>query len=275
LFVTRKLTKASTMKAKKSYGQHFLNREDLAEKISQSIRAPEGRVLEVGPGKGVLTKYLLNLYPHVKCVEADQDMVDYLKIHFPNLADHLIWEDFLKVRLEEIFEGKSFGLIGNFPYNISSQIVFKMLQYRHLIPEMVGMFQKEVAQRIVSQPGSKEYGIISILVQADYEGEYLFSIGPSAFTPPPKVNSGVIRLLRRQDSLVPTEYRLFKMLVKTTFQQRRKMLRNTLKPLVEDASILSDAFFDQRPEQLNVMDFVHLKNRLSDFILPSVKPKEL
>jgi 16S rRNA (adenine1518-N6/adenine1519-N6)-dimethyltransferase len=274
LFVSRKLTKASTMKAKKSYGQHFLNREDLAEKISQSIHAPEGRVLEVGPGKGVLTKYLLNLYPEVKCVEADQDMVNYLKKHFPSLTDHLIWEDFLKVRLEEVFEGKTFGLIGNFPYNISSQIVFKMLQYRHLIPEMVGMFQKEVAQRIVSQPGSKEYGIISVLAQADYEGEYLFSIGPSAFTPPPKVNSGVIRLRRRQNSLVPTEYRLFKMLVKTTFQQRRKMLRNTLKPLVEDASVLSDAFFDQRPEQLNVMDFVNLKNRLSDFILPSVKPKE-
>jgi 16S rRNA (adenine1518-N6/adenine1519-N6)-dimethyltransferase len=262
------------MKAKKSYGQHFLNREDLAEKISTSISTPEGRLLEIGPGKGVLTKYLLSLYSDVKCVEADGDMVEYLSRHYPSLSANVIYEDFLKLRLEDVFEGKSFALIGNFPYNISSQIVFKMLQYKQLIPEMVGMFQKEVAQRIISKPGSKEYGIISVLVQADYDGEYLFSIGPSAFTPPPKVNSGVIRLTRRSNSQVDSEYRLFKMLVKTTFQQRRKMLRNTLRPLVDDLSILADPFFDQRPEQLSVKDFVELKNRLSVHILPSVKPKE-
>ena len=172
----------------------------------------------------------------------------------------IIKEDFLKLRLNEVFDEKAFALIGNFPYNISSQILFKMLDYKELIPEMVGMFQKEVAKRVVAQPGSKTYGVISVLIQAYYDGEYLFDVDKSCFTPPPKVQSGVIRLLRKKDLTLGCDESLFRRVVKQTFTQRRKMLRNSLKSFIKDTSLLTDDIFQKRPEQLSVSDFIELTN---------------
>ena len=259
------------MKAKKSFGQHFLHREDLAQKICNAVQVDSGRILEVGPGKGVLTKYLLQNGFDFKCVEADTDMVHYLNEHYPELQDRIIEMDFLKLRLDQVFDNEPFTLIGNFPYNISSQIVFKMLEYKELVPEMVGMFQKEMAVRIIAEHGNKDYGIISVLTQAYYEGKMLFSVSPTAFNPPPKVNSGVIKLVRREEPLVKGSYKIFRMVVKTSFNQRRKMLRNTLKPLVESQEILKDPFFDQRPEQLSVIEFVKMSEMLEEHIVNHFK----
>lgn len=248
------------MKAKKSYGQHFLNSEQIAQKIAAALR-PEGqyqRVLEVGPGKGMLTKYLLEKDLDLLAVEADSDMVHYLQKHFPQLKGRIIEADFLKVPLDQVTEQEPFGLIGNFPYNISSQILFKMLEFKALIPEMVGMFQKEVAERIISGPGNKTYGVISVLIQAHYTGEYLFTVDKKKFNPPPKVQSAVIRLQRRPESLVKSEHTLFRRIVKQSFGQRRKMLRNTMKSFIKDDPILQTDFFRQRPEQLSVEDFIWL-----------------
>jgi len=237
------------MKAKKSFGQHFLTNEAMAKKIAQSLLCSESvqRVLEIGPGKGVLTKYLAEMYPELKVVEADKDMVDYL------------------VDLSKVFDGEPFCMIGNYPYNISSQILFKMVQYRDFVPEMVGMFQKEVADRVIAPPGSKTYGVISVLVQAYYSGSLVMNVAPGNFNPPPKVQSAVIRLLRKENFRLECDEKLFRTIVKSTFQQRRKMLRNTLKPLVTDAGILEDTFFNSRPEQLSVEDFVILTNRIAPF----------
>lgn len=250
---------AIILKAKKSYGQHFLNNEHLAEQITQLLRPELGceRVLEVGPGKGMLTKYLLNQDFHLTVVEADRDMVSYLQRHYPALKENIISADFLKVPLDRLFT-EPFALIGNFPYNISSQILFKMLEYRHLIPEMVGMFQLEVAERIISGPGSKVYGVISVLVQAYYEGEMCIEVDKRNFTPPPKVQSGVIRLTRKDQTDLGCDEKLFRRVVKQAFSQRRKMLRNTMKSIVTDPELLTDDFFNQRPEQLSVADFVQL-----------------
>lgn len=253
------------MKAKKSFGQHFLHRQDIAQRIADSLTQWTycAHVLEVGPGRGMLTQYLLDKPVPLTVVEADRDMVLYLHKYFPQLKGRILHQDFLRLPLEELFQGAPFALIGNFPYNISSQILFKMVEHQALIPEMVGMFQKEVAERVIAGPGSKTYGVISVLIQAFYQGEYLFTVDKSAFQPPPKVQSGVIRLLRRPQPLVPDQqYRLFRQIVKTAFGQRRKMLRNTLKNVLDPQTAATDEFFRQRPEQLSVDDFVALTDRI-------------
>ena len=248
------------MKAKKSYGQHFLNSESIARRIAQSLR-PNGsfaRVLEVGPGKGMLTRFLLEEGYDLTVVEADPDMVEYLYDHFPGLREDIVLANFLRLDLQELFQGSPFGLVGNFPYNISSQILFRMLEYQELIPEMVGMFQKEVAERVVAEPGSKTYGVISVLIQAYYRGEYLFGVGRKKFNPPPKVESAVIRLTRLARPNLDCDEKLFRSIVKIAFGQRRKMLRNTMKGFLKGDPLLKDPFFEQRPERLSVGDFVEL-----------------
>lgn len=247
------------LKAKKSYGQHFLNNEHIAERIA-GLLCPQqaySRVLEIGPGRGMLTKYLLNRDFRLTVVEADRDMVNYLQRYYPELKEDIISADFLKVPLDRLF-GEPFGLIGNFPYNISSQILFKMLEYRQLIPEMVGMFQLEVAERVIAPPGNKVYGVISVLVQAFYDGELCLRVEKGNFTPPPKVRSGVIRLTRKEHPALEGDGKLFRQVVKQAFNQRRKMLRNTMKSLLTDPELLQDPFFNQRPEKLSVADFVQL-----------------
>lgn len=250
----------NSLKAKKSFGQHFLRREDLAERIAGSLQQTGAyqKVLEVGPGKGMLTKYLLDLPQELWVVEADQDMVQYLQKYFPQLQGRILAEDFLKLDLTRHFAGAPFALIGNFPYNISSQIVFKMLDHKEQIPEMVGMFQKEMAERIISPAGSKTYGVISVLTQAWYEGEYLLTVDKSSFSPPPKVQSAVIRLTRKKKLNLGCDPALFRRIVKQTFNQRRKMLRNTMKAFTRDADLLSDPFFTQRPEVLDLEAFLQL-----------------
>ncbi|KXK36608.1 MAG: ribosomal RNA small subunit methyltransferase A [Bacteroidetes bacterium OLB9] len=197
-------------------------------------------------------------------MEADQDMVDYLIDRSVIGEQQIIFMDFLKLNLSRVFNGEPFYMIGNYPYNISSQILIKMINYKELVPEMVGMFQKEVADRVVAQPGTKTYGVISVLVQAYYEGTTILDVPPSAFIPPPKVNSSVIRLIRKKDYSLPCDERFFRNVVKTAFNQRRKMLRNTLKPLFGDVSLMDDPYFMQRPEQLSVQDFVNLTVRLTE-----------
>lgn len=248
------------MKAKKSFGQHFLNREDIAEQIADSLQATDSYslVLEVGPGRGMLTKYLLAKSHDLLVVEADRDMVLYLNKYYPELKDRILFQDFLRVPFTELIGERDFGLIGNFPYNISSQIVFKMLAHKERIPEMVGMFQKEMAERIVADPGSKTYGAISVLTQAYYEGEYLFTVDKSCFTPPPKVQSAVIRLTRKKELTLGCDPLLFRKVVKQAFGQRRKMLRNTMKAFSKDPDFLSGPLMTQRPEMLSVEQFVGL-----------------
>jgi 16S rRNA (adenine1518-N6/adenine1519-N6)-dimethyltransferase len=253
------------MKAKKSFGQHFLVNEHIAQKIATSLKRSEGyaNVLEVGPGKGVLTKYLAQQDIQLKVVEADQDMVTYLTASKIVKPEQIIFLDFLKLSMEKVFDGAPFYLIGNYPYNISSQILIRMVHYRHLIPEMVGMFQKEVADRVVAPPGSKTYGVISVLVQAYYTGGTLMDVSPGNFSPPPKVQSSVIRLVRKEIFQLGCDEKLFRTVVKTAFNQRRKMLRNTLKPLINDPTVLEAPLFTQRPEQLSVSDFVNITNIIS------------
>lgn len=251
------------MRAKKSYGQHFLINEAIAERIANSLtpKFPGGNLLEIGPGKGMLTRHLLKHDYNLYVVEADQDMVDYLFEHYDALHGRIIAADFLKLDLNKLYHGETFRIIGNFPYNISSQIVFKMLEQRQQVPEMVGMFQKEMAQRIIAPPGSKDYGVISVLTQAWYSGKMLFTVGPKNFSPPPKVQSAVIRLERKEED-IRCDQTLFREIVKCTFNQRRKMLRNTMKSYIDDPEVLNDSFFSQRPEELSVNDFVELTNRV-------------
>ena len=256
-------------KAKKSYGQHFLTSEAIAQKIAYSLVHTDqyDQLLEVGPGQGMLTKYLLERPETVYAVEADRDMVAYLQKQYPDFAsERLISEDFLKVRIDEVMGMRPFALIGNFPYNISSQILFKMLASRAHVPEMVGMFQKEVAERVVAGPGSKTYGVISVLVQAYYEGEYLFTVKPGSFNPPPKVQSAVIRLVRKENQDIGCDERKFRSVVKTAFGTRRKMLRNTMKPFLPKEILMEDEFFQQRPERLSVADFIELTKRIESIV---------
>lgn len=250
------------MKAKKSYGQHFLTSENTAESIGNFLLRKEGirNVLEIGPGQGMLTKYLITQDINLKAVEADRDMVSYLNRHYPDLD--IIFLDFLKVNLLKVFDGEPFYITGNFPYNISSQIVFKMLNNHEMVPEMVGMFQKEMAERIIAPPGSKTYGVISVLTQAFYKGDMLMKLPPGAFNPPPKVNSAVIRLSTDGVQELKCDPRLFRQIVKTSFNSRRKMLRNTLKVFIDDPEILKDPLFNERPEQLSVRDFEALTNKI-------------
>jgi len=261
--LTQKLTFVNLiMKAKKSFGQHFLIDEGLAMNIAGSLSKDIGidQVLEVGPGRGMLTQYLIERGLDLKVVELDRDMIPILNKKFPKLE--IIQEDFLKTDLLQMFERKPFLLIGNYPYNISSQIIFKMLEYKNLIPEMVGMFQKEVAERIVSKEGSKKYGVISVLAQLHYEGELIFQVPPTAFDPPPKVNSAVIKMSRRKTPLNLKNEKLFRSLVKSSFGNRRKMIRNCLKSMIPGHEILQDKRFDARPERLSVQEFVDLTNEI-------------
>ena len=248
------------MRAKKSYGQHFLIDENISRKIAYSLKLEKGlrNVLEVGPGKGMLTKYLLEQDIHLKAVEADREMVDYLQHHYVALHHKLIRANFLRLKLDEVFDNEPLAIIGNFPYNISSQIVFKMIEYKDLVPELVGMFQKEMAERIIAEPGSKAYGVISVLTQAYYEGEHLIKVGPQCFSPPPKVQSAVIRLQRKENNPVESSPKMFRRVVKQAFSQRRKMLRNTMKTFIKGDDLLKEDFFTQRPEQLSLEDFDQL-----------------
>lgn len=248
-----------TVKAKKHLGQHFLNDENIAKKIADtlSLNGYE-KVLEIGPGMGVLTKYLLEKDITTYVIEIDPESVDYLKSSFLNLAPRIIYKDFLKYDLTAIFNDEPFAIIGNFPYNISTQIVFKLLEMRIQIPEFSGMFQKEVAQRICSKEGSKVYGILSVLTQAFYDAEYLFTVPASVFNPPPKVESGVLRLVRKQDYTLPCDEVLFFKVVKTAFQQRRKTLRNSLKIFNLSDALKANVIFGKRPEQLDVQAFIEL-----------------
>lgn len=252
------------MKAKKSFGQHFLTNESIAKNIANSLEMTGmvKNVLEIGPGKGVLTKYLAAQDTNLKVVEADKDMVQYLTSNKILDYNQIIFLDFLKLNMQKVFDGEPFLMIGNYPYNISSQILFKMVNSKELVPEMVGMFQKEVADRVVAPPGSKTYGVISVLVQAYYEGKTIIDVTPNSFSPPPKVQSSVIRLVRKENAILPCDDRLFRNVVKTAFNQRRKMLRNTLKPLFGEESLMNDAYFMQRPEQLSVQDFVDITLKL-------------
>lgn len=252
------------VKPKKFLGQHFLKDLGIAQDIADTVDAcPDLPILEVGPGMGVLTQFLMKKQREVKVVELDFESVAYLKENFSTLEGNIIEYDFLKLKLENLFEGKPFVLTGNYPYNISSQIFFKMLDYKDLIPCCTGMIQKEVAERIAAGPGSKTYGILSVLIQAWYRVEYLFTVHEHVFTPPPKVKSAVIRMTRNDTTDLGCDEKLFKQIVKTTFNQRRKTLRNSISPILDKNNPLSnDPIFNKRPEQLSVQEFIELTNRV-------------
>lgn len=248
-----------TVKAKKHLGQHFLSDEMIAKQIADTLTLEGYKdVLEIGPGMGVLTKYVLKKPVTTHVIEIDQESVEYLQANFLNLAPRIIQEDVLKYDFSRTFGTRPFAIIGNFPYNISTQIVFKVLENRTQIPEFAGMFQKEVAQRICEKEGSKVYGILSVLVQAFYEADYLFTVPPSVFIPPPKVESGVLRLTRKTNYSLRCDEKLFFRVVKSAFQQRRKTLRNSLKTYNLSDNLKANTIFDKRPEQLSVQAFIDL-----------------
>ena len=252
------------VRAKKALGQHFLTDQGIAMTIVDSLEAGGVRnVLEIGPGMGVLTQYLLKRDDiDLKLVELDGESVEYLLTHFPGMQGKLYEMDYLKLDVHLLFPGE-YRVIGNFPYNISSQIFFKILEDKDRVTEVVYMIQKEVADRIAEKPGTKTYGILSVLLQAWYDIDYIISVGSGAFCPPPKVQSAVIRLRRNGRSSLGCDERLFKMVVKTAFNQRRKTLRNALKPLITDAVDTNTPVFDLRAERLSVEDFVALTNLIS------------
>lgn len=254
-----------SVKPKKFLGQHFLKDLDIARRIADTVDAcPSIPVLEVGPGMGVLTQFLNEKPRELKVVEVDFESIAYLHEHFPELDEDIIEEDFLRMDLQKLFDGKPFVLTGNYPYNISSQIFFKMLDNKELIPCCTGMIQKEVAERIAAKPGTKAFGILSVLIQAWYTVEYLFTVNENVFNPPPKVKSAVIRMTRNDTTDLGCDAQLFKKVVKTTFNQRRKTLRNSIKPLLgEKCGLTEDPIFDKRPEQLSVQDFVELTNMVA------------
>lgn len=247
------------VRAKKHLGQHFLTDESVAQDIADTLTFTDyKKVLEIGPGMGVLTKYLLKKPIQTHVIEIDKESVEYLKSNYLNLADRIHEKDFLKYDLSEIFQNEPFAIIGNFPYNISSQILFKTLDMRDQVPEFSGMFQKEVAQRICSKEGSKVYGILSVLTQAFYNAEYLFTVPPEVFNPPPKVDSGVLVLKRKENYRLACDEALFFKVVKTAFQQRRKTLRNSLKTFNLSDNLKANVIFGKRPEQLSVDSFIEL-----------------
>jgi len=262
----------SAVRAKKHLGQHFLKDENIAKQISETLTLNGySNVLEIGPGMGVLTKYLLLRNIDLVAMDLDPESIVYLNHTFPlehpkvlekNNRLNVLEADFLRFDLQQLYGEEPFAVTGNFPYNISSQIVFKVLENRMQIPEFTGMFQKEVAQRICEKPGSKTYGILSVLVQAFYEAEYLFTVHPQVFDPPPKVQSGVLRLIRKPSLKLECDERLFFKVVKAAFNQRRKTLRNSLKTFNLSDNLKEDTIFDQRPERLTVADFVSLTQRI-------------
>jgi len=246
----------TTVRAKKNLGQHFLNDKNIAKQIVDSLQANGvSKVLEIGPGMGVLTQFLMqNTSYETSVVEIDRESVEYLEKHYPELKERIISADFLRLRLDNYFQ-EPYAIIGNFPYNISSQIFFKVLEYRNQIPEVVGMLQKEVAERLAAGPGSKTYGILSVLLQAYYQIEYLFTVHENVFTPPPKVKSGVIRLTRNERMHLDCDEKLFTSIVKMAFNQRRKTMRNSLKSMIKSDELKVNSIFDKRPEQLSVAEF--------------------
>ena len=252
-----------SVRAKKHLGQHFLNDLNIAKKIAETVAdTPIENLIEIGPGMGVLTQFLDDHFDKLHLIEIDSESVQYLNEYFPKLQGRIHELDFLKIDLREKFPQQSLGIIGNFPYNISSQIVFKVLENRDQIPFFGGMFQKEVAQRLCEKPGSKTYGILSVLCQLFYDTTYLFTVPPKVFSPPPKVDSGVIRMLRKEDFSLGCDEKLLFKVVKTSFQQRRKTLRNSLKSFQLEKSLTEDSIFGQRPEQLSGADFVALTQRI-------------
>ena len=269
-----------SVRPKKQLGQHFLTDQEVAQKIANTVDACPGLpILEVGPGMGVLTQYLLPKGRPVKVVEIDTESVAYLKEHMPQLGEDILEDDFLRMPLDRIFSGEPCVLTGNYPYNISSQIFFRMLEYRDLIPCCTGMIQREVALRMAAAPGSRTYGILSVLLQAWYDIEYLFTVDEHVFCPPPKVKSAVIRLTRNSVTSLPCQEALFRRVVKTTFNQRRKTLRNNIRPLLtqidteqtgkgiqpkDHTEWLAQPLFQKRPEQLSVQDFIQLTLSLQE-----------
>lgn len=261
-----------SVRPKKFLGQHFLKDLHTARAIADTVDAcPDIPVLEVGPGMGVLTQYLLPKGRMLKVVEIDFESVAYLRQNYPQLEEHIVEDDFLKMHLDRTFGGQPFVLTGNYPYNISSQIFFKMLDNRSLIPCCTGMIQKEVAERLAAKPGCKAYGILSVLVQLWYDVEYLFTVEPGVFNPPPKVKSAVVRMTRNGRTDCGCDEALMKRVVKSTFNQRRKMLRGSLRPLLGElygardwSAFLSQPELTKRPEQLSVEDFIRLTNAIAN-----------
>lgn len=259
--------------AKKHLGQHFLKDEHIAQKIADTLTLQGYKdVIEIGPGMGVLTKYLIQKDINLIAMDIDTESVAYLKNTFSTQHAELLKTknfqvaeaDFLKIDLSDYYRDTPFAIIGNFPYNISTQIVFKALEWRQQIPEFTGMFQKEVAQRICEKEGSKAYGILSVLVQAFYTADYLFTVPPSVFNPPPKVDSGVLRLIRKTNFSLPCNEKLFFTVVKTAFNQRRKTLRNSLKSFALSENLKEDIIFDKRPEQLGFEAFIELTQKIEN-----------
>ena len=269
IFVGKYVKIMKLVKPKKNLGQHFLTDLSIAKRIADTVDAcPDIPVLEIGPGMGVLTQYLVEKPRMVKAVEIDAESVAYLYERFPKLHENILGEDFLQMDLTQIFDGKQFVLTGNYPYDISSQIFFKMLDYKDLIPCCTGMIQREVALRMAAAPGSKAYGILSVLIQAWYDVEYLFTVDENVFNPPPKVKSAVIRMTRNDVTDIGCDEQLFKRVVKTVFNQRRKMLRVSLRQIFNNGKP-TDGFYEQdimtkRPEQLSIPQFVELTNMVEE-----------
>lgn len=263
------------VKPKKSLGQHFLKDLQIARRIADTLETYKDLpLLEIGPGMGVLTQFLLEAGHDLTVVELDRESVDYLNQHFPTLAGRILAEDFLKLDLGKLFS-RPFCVIGNYPYNISSQIFFKVLDYKELIPCCSGMIQKEVAERLAAGPGSKTYGILSVLLQAWYDVEYLFTVHENVFDPPPKVKSAVIRMTRNQRTDLGCDEKLFKTVVKTSFNQRRKTLRNSMKPLLgKEYTGYALPMFDKRPEQLSVEQFIQLTQLTARHLNTQAEPEE-
>ncbi|MFA6751506.1 MAG: 16S rRNA (adenine(1518)-N(6)/adenine(1519)-N(6))-dimethyltransferase RsmA [Fermentimonas sp.] len=255
------------VKAKKSFGQHFLKDNEIANRIASTLDGyPTLPVLEVGAGTGMLTKHLIEKEKDLTVVEIDYESIAYLKEHFPQLKGRIVQHDFLKLDLSKIYNG-NFCIIGNYPYNISSQIFFKVLDYKENIPCVSGMIQKEVAERMIASPGNKTYGILSVLLQVWYDIEYLFTVNEQAFIPPPKIKSAVVRLTRNNRKQLNCNEKLFKKVVKASFNQRRKMIRNSIKSLLtEDSSLPDDPIMTKRPEQLSIEQFEQLTNLLEPLV---------
>lgn len=250
-----------SVQPKKHLGQHFLTDENICRKIVAQYTnfRNANNILEIGPGMGAITKYLLEIEnTNLEVMEVDKESVSYLKDTYPSLANKVHTDDFLKADLSQFFDGSPFAVVGNFPYNISSQILFQCIEYRNQIPEIMGMFQKEVAERVAEPPGSKQYGILSVLMQTYYTIEYCFTVHENVFNPPPKVKSGVIRCLRNERQQLPVDEVLYKQVIKSTFNQRRKTIRNGLKSIVDVKLLPDHPFLKQRAETLSVDNFIEL-----------------
>lgn len=256
-----------SVKAKKHLGQHFLTDKNICQKIANQYQKSRGckKVLEIGPGMGALTEFLLKNDLDVWAMDVDTESIDYLKKNFPALEGKLLEADFLKADLNALLGDEPFSVVGNFPYNISSQILFKCIDFRNQIPEIMGMFQREVAQRVAEPPGSKQYGILSVLLQTYYDIDYCFTVDEHVFNPPPKVKSGVIRCVRNDRDKLPCDEKLFKQLVKMSFNQRRKTIRNSIKPLIKGKG-LDHEFLALRPEVLSVNQFIELTQLVASVI---------